>query len=152
MEASPKGEMSKEEGWIQIRNRKGKDLSTSQEVRSEREPPLTLGWGDKREEEEGRKEGEVRQNNPKITMRSPEFDDDKVPSSGGSVGDLVTGVNDSDEGNSAGFLGGGNKREEQMEVRKSIKRDRQLKNLQFSVNYDRNGEAEGRKGAVVVSY
>lgn len=29
MEASPKGEMSKEEGWIQIRNRKGKDLSTS---------------------------------------------------------------------------------------------------------------------------
>lgn len=68
--------MYKEDGWIQIRNQKEKDLSMSQEVRSERQSPLTLRWGNM-QEEEGRVEEDMRENNLMITVRSSEFDDDK---------------------------------------------------------------------------
>lgn len=62
-EGSPMGEMSKEQRWIQIRNRKGKDPKHFLGSKKQQGIALAPRWGDMQEEEE------VRQNNLTVTVR-----------------------------------------------------------------------------------
>lgn len=71
---------SKDGCWIQVRNRTGKGISTEQEEEDDELPSEKVGcpaiplrWVD-----EGRENREDSQNTLAVTVRTPDFDDDKA--------------------------------------------------------------------------